>query len=49
MPQDDSITMPPAIKLLLEIAALSLRLKAQEREIAELRDRLARLEAERAK
>jgi len=49
MPRDNSITVPPVTRLLIEIAALSLRVKVQEREIAELRDRLARLEAERAK
>jgi hypothetical protein len=49
MAPDNSIPLPPVAKLLLHIAALSLRVKVQEGEIAELQARLAKVEAEHAK
>jgi hypothetical protein len=49
MPRDEPVSLPLEVRLLLQITALSLRLKSQERDIAELRDRLATLEAAHAK
>jgi hypothetical protein len=53
MPRDDHsltiepVTLPPNVRLLLHLTALSLRIKAKTREIAELNARVAQLEAAR--